>query len=271
MRARVIGLEVAGWSGSEELVICPFHDDNHASATWNPKSDLFYCFTCGIGMNLEQLLTRTGNKIDSELFYTDYDVPPKLDLTKDDHSWDMGVSGYSNYLKRRGISVSACKRYGVTLGDLGKRIIFPSVDLGGKTEGIICRYVDPGTGPRYRKSGRMFPVWPMDKLVGTMYGEYIIVTEGIFSCLRIATVSKVFKVVSLTGAKANRDIVRTLMPFNPIFIYDRDDAGKRAAAQMKRLRPDWFVMTSSPAPDDMQDDYRVQKLIDKLKQLIKIG
>jgi DNA primase len=60
MRARAVGLEVTGTSGGEELVVCPFHDDHNASATWNPKSDLFYCFTCGEGMNLEQLLRRTG-------------------------------------------------------------------------------------------------------------------------------------------------------------------------------------------------------------------
>ena len=271
MRARAIGLEVAGASGGEELVMCPFHDDHHASATWNPKHDLFYCFTCGVGMNLEQLLIKTGNKIDAEMFYEDYDLPVDLDLSRDEPEWDMGVTGYSNYLKDRGISIGACKKYGVNLADGGERIIFPSRNLDGKTEGIICRYIHPGSGPRYRKSGRMFPVWPMDHLVGSIYGEYIIVTEGVFSALRIATVSNTFKVFALSGAKANSGIVATLSAFNPIFLYDDDLAGKRAAKTMKCLRPDWSVLISKPAPDDMLADEQITKLVDKLKKLIDIG
>lgn len=269
MRARAIGLDVVGASGGEELVMCPFHDDHHASATWNPKSDLFYCFTCGIGMNLDQLLRRTGNTIDSELFYEDYDIPPKLDLSREDTHWEVGVSGYSQYLKDRGISPEVCKQYGVNLGDSAERIIFPSVNLGGVTEGIICRYIHEGSGPRYRKTGRMFPVWPMDLLVGMSYNEYIIVTEGLFSALRIASVSKVFKVVALSGAKANTDIAGVLSAYQPIFLYDRDLAGRRAAKAMKKIRPDWLVLTASPAPDDMLADDDIKKLVDKLLARIK--
>ena len=269
MRARTIGLEVTGASGGEELVMCPFHDDHHASATWNPKHDLFYCFTCGIGMNLEQLLTKTGNKIDAELFYEDYDLPVDLDLSRDEPEWDEGSAGYSEYLKGRGISFLACQKYGINLADGGERIIFPSRNLDGKTEGIICRYIHPGSGPRYRKTGRMFPVWPMDRLVGLKHGEYIIITEGVFSALRIATVDATFKVFALSGAKANSDIVAALSPFNPIFLYDGDPAGKRAARTMKHLRPDWSVLISKPAPDDMIADEQIKKLIAKLLKPIR--
>ena len=269
MRARAIGLDVQGSSGGEELVICPFHDDHHASATWNPKHDLFYCFTCGIGMNLEQLLKRTGNKIDSEIIFEDYDIPVDLELSREEPEWDIGVTGYSHYLKDRGISIGACQKYGINLADGGERVIFPSRNLSGKTEGIICRYIHPGSGPRYRKSGRMFPVWPMDHLVGLKYGEYILVTEGLFSTLRIATVSKTFKVFALTGAKANSDIVAALSAFNPIFLYDGDSAGKRAARTMKALRPDWDVLISKPAPDDMIADEQIIKLTTKLLKRIR--
>jgi DNA primase len=164
------------------------------------------------------------------------------------------------------------EQYGVMWGDEesgGPRVIFPSRSLYGKTEGVICRYVEPGLGPRYRKTGRMFPVWPMEILVGSIYGEYIIVTEGAFSCLRIASVSKIFKVVSLMGAKANHEIVAQLSAFNPIFLYDADDAGRRAAKEMKRLRPDWSVKISRPSPDDMLDDAQVKKLVAKIADEIK--
>jgi hypothetical protein len=267
MRARAIGLEVVGGSGGEELVICPFHDDSHASACWNPKSDLFYCFTCGLGMNLEQLLARTGNKVDSEAFYEEWTIPPKLDLSRDVDRLDVGTHGYSGYLKRRGITAEVMDDYGVMWGDEasgGERIIFPSRNTYGKTEGIICRYVHHGIGPRYRKTGKQFPIWPMDYLVGTVTGEYILVTEGLFSCLRVASVDKRFRTVSIAGAKANAGIVAALSPFNPIFLYDRDKAGIRAAKEMKKLRPDWLVMTAKVAPDDMLEDQQISRLIDKV-------
>lgn len=272
MRARAVGLEVTGTSGGEELVVCPFHDDHNASATWNPKSDLFYCFTCGEGMNLEQLLRRTGNMIDADLVYEDRIVAPDLDIARDDLIYDTGRRAYPKYLQDRGVSGDVMEQYGVMWGDEesgGPRVIFPSRSPYGKTEGVICRYVEPGLGPRYRKTGRMFPVWPMEILVGSIYGEYIIVTEGAFSCLRIASVSKIFKVVSLMGAKANHEIVAQLSAFNPIFLYDADDAGRRAAKEMKRLRPDWSVKISRPSPDDMLDDAQVKKLVAKIADEIK--
>jgi DNA primase len=272
MRANAIGLDVVGSSGGEELVICPFHDDHNASATWNPKSDLFYCFTCGIGMNLEQLLKRTGQEIDAELVYEDRIVIPDLEVRREELDIHVGTHAYPKYLQERGISAEAMEAYGVTWGDEesgGSRIIFPSQNLFGKTMGIMCRYIHPGTGPRYRKTGQMYPIWPMEHLVGSAYGEYVIVTEGLFSCLRIASVSSVFKVVSIAGAKANSEIVAALAAFNPIFIYDRDNAGVKAATRMKQLRPDWTVLTSKPAPDDMLEDSQIKKLVAKLADRIK--
>jgi len=262
MKGRAIGLEVVGASGGEELVKCPFHDDHHASATWNPKSELFYCFVCGIGMNLEQLLKKTGNKIDADIFYEEW-TPPSIDLSRDEASWEVGFTTHCDYLAERGVSKKVATKYGVEVSGDGERIIFPVRDHYGKTMGIIWRYINPGVGPRYRKSGKQYPIWPMDYLVGTARGEYVIVTEGLFSCLRIASVDPRFRVVALAGAKANLDIVAAMSAFTPIFIYDKDLAGIRAAKQMKSFRPEWTVFTVRVPPDDRSDE-GVKKLVDEV-------
>lgn len=269
MQGRTVGLEVVGTAGAEELVKCPFHDDTHASASWNPKSDLFYCFTCGFGMGLEQLLKATGKEIDSDAFMEEREEHVvKLDLSRPGSmSFSDGHYHYNDYLKRRGVSEQACIDYGVTVSGEGDKVFFAVTDTHGRTKGRISRNVHESS-TRYIKVGEQTPVWPMDHLVGLTYGEYVLVTEGLFSCLRIASVDKRIEVFALAGARANKSIVSVLSAFNPIFIYDRDKAGIRAARRMKKFKPEWIVLTAGISPDDMMLDSSITKLIDKLLKKI---
>lgn len=272
MQGRAVGLDVVGTAGGEELVKCPFHDDKRASASWNPKSNLFYCFTCGFGMGIHELLKRTKSSIDAEAFIEERsEHVVELDLSRPEAFRDsFGGMFYNDYLRARGVSEQVCIDYGVTVSADESKILFPVVNTYSKTLGRISRSTYE-TSTRYIKVGEQFPIWPMDHLVGLCYGEYIIVTEGLFSCLRIASVDKRIEVVSLAGAKANSGIVATLSSFNPIFIYDRDKAGIRAAKEMKRMKPEWTVLTSDPAPDDMHEDSSIATLIDRIIDKIEIA
>ena len=265
MQGRTVGLDVVGGAGAEELVKCPFHDDTHASASWNPKSNLFYCFTCGFGMGLEQLLKAMGKEIDSEAFYAEREEHVvELDLSRSGSmSFSDGYYHYNEYLKLRGVSEQACKDYGVTVAEDGSKVFFAVTDHIGKTVGRISRNVY-ASSTRYIKVGEQRPVWPMDRLMGLCYGEYVLITEGLFSCLRIASVDNRIQPFALAGAKANMKIVAALSSFNPIFIYDRDRAGIAAATRMKQLKPEWTVLTAATAPDDMLKDSSITKLIDKI-------
>lgn len=265
MKGRTIGLEVVGGAGAEELVKCPFHDDKNASASWNPKSNLFYCFTCGFGMGLEQLLSAMGKEIDIEAFMDEREEHVvELDLSRPARmSFSEGYCNYNEYLELRGVSEEVCKDYGVTVSGDGSKVFFTVTDHIGKTVGRISRNVY-ASSTRYIKVGDQRPVWPMDRLYSSPYGEYVLVTEGLFSCLRIASVDKRMSVFALAGAKANMYIVAALSSFNPIFIYDRDKAGIAAARKMKKLKPEWIVLTSKVAPDDMLEDSLITKLIDKI-------
>jgi hypothetical protein len=49
-------------TGAEEVkVLCPFHNDTNPSASINVKKDLFHCWTCGVGYNEQQFLSRMNN------------------------------------------------------------------------------------------------------------------------------------------------------------------------------------------------------------------
>lgn len=266
MKGSMLGLEVVGQSAGEELVKCPFHDDSHASASWNPKKNLFYCFTCGFGLNAQQLLDKTGYKV--ELGDEVTEEAPKLDLSRStERFFTPGLFHYHSYLKSRGISRETCGDYGVTASECEDVIYFPVTDVVGKTVGRISRVAYHTKGIRYIKVGKQTPVWPMDLIGRLCYGEWIIVTEGLFSCLRIASVDSRMICLSLAGARANKSIAATLAPFNPIFIYDRDVAGMRAAGRMKKLLPDSIVLTAGVPPDEMMDDSKIRKLVDKIFKL----
>jgi DNA primase len=220
-------------------------------------------------MGLEQLLHRTGNKIDEELWFDELSrEAPRIDLSRSTERWTRtGATDYNQYLKDRGVSLKACEDYEITVSHEGDRIFFPVTDLNGKTVGRISRSTFQTSGTRYIKVGEQTPVWPMHQLRNLCHEEYIIVTEGLFSCLRIASVSSTFEVFSLAGAKANKKIVAALASFNPIFIYDRDRAGISAAKRMKSFRPDWTVLTAKVAPDDMLKDSQIEELVTKLLNL----
>ena len=269
--ARAFGLEVIRNSGGEEIVKCPFHNDRHASAWWNPVKNLFWCSVCQIGANIEQLLFLTGNKIDVEAWneYEEREVP-LVSIEPDDYEPRVGAPFYSSYIERRGVSESIALAYGLTVGVVWPDITIPVRNRGGYLTGTITRFIDTtrSKGQRYQREGKMWPVWPMERLQGVIAGEFVLVTEGIFSALRWLSVNSTFCTFSTAGARANRDIAEVLSPFTPIFLYDADGAGRRAARKMRELRPDAFVYTMATAPDDM-DDAQLKKLDRWLRREIK--
>lgn len=267
LSARMFGLHVTGSSGGEELVRCPFHDDKHSSAWFNPRKGLFWCAVCQLGLNADQLQKRLGLEIvDSE----DVEhLPADLDLFETDLVLDLGQPIYADYFKERGVSFDVFQHYGLGWKDAEPQAaVFPVPNLMGVTTGTIYRYVDPSqTKTRYRKIGKISPVWPLNHLLGFATGSLVIVTEGIFSALRLASLSLIENVpiVSTLGAKANRSIIDVLQPFQPVFFYDDDTAGRTACQRMRQLAPLWQSWTLPTAPDDMNDN-DIISFAEKLKK-----
>lgn len=259
--ARMLGLEVTRVSAGEELVRCPFHSDSNASAWFNPHKGLFWCAVCNLGLSAKQLITKMGTDIDLDQVVSDAEGEiPDLDLIQENHILPMGnPHQWSSYYEGRGVSEEVVGMYQLEVNIVNHSIVFPVSDIWGNRIGSVERFINSeATGTRYKKSGTMTPVWPLHFLNLFKKGDSFIVTEGAFSALRLCTWSKRQGgrgiAFTLFGAKANQEIIDVLRPFNPVFLYDKDEAGINACRKMRKLAPEWDSVVLAKAPDDMSSE-----------------
>ncbi len=255
--ARAFGLTVTKMSGGQELVLCPFHNDRHASAWWNPTKELFYCAVCGLGLNAVQLANRLGLEHEEVV---EWDVEPEdFNLVDESEPWNLGVNEYHEYFKQRGICPTVIDRCGIRWKYTEpEAAVIPLCDINDNVQGVQYRYLDvEKAGTRYKTFGKVPPVWPMQRLPKLHEGQMVMVVEGAWSALRLETFSTENEhsyppAFALLGAKANEEIVEVLRPFQAVYLYDNDDAGRRACRKMRELSPlSWSFVGNSP--DDMND------------------
>lgn len=256
--ASAFGLSVEGTSGGEELVLCPFHDDRKASAWFHPKKELFYCAVCNMGLNGRQLAARMGLEYEGIKAYGD-EEPPDFDLYDSSPPLELGEEFYAMYMSQRGVKHSTCIEYGVRWkGGPSPAAVFPITTLGRVIVGAQYRYEKPELeGTRYRIIGDVTPVWPMHNLYALAPGSLLVVTEGVFSALRLHSFMEKNGVTgiypfALMGAKANTRILQLLSHLKPFFLYDKDDAGYKACTKMRSLGSDVRAFVTK-SPDDMSE------------------
>lgn len=273
MRAADFGLEVQGSSAGQELVLCPFHNDNHASAWFEPNRGLFYCAVCGVGFNSYQLAEKLGVEYDEIRWGEDDEIGEYNLLDASIVSAFPEEIGSHPYLEQRMVSSTVAKMYG--LRQSFDSIIFPIRTINGHEIGHVKRFFDTReSGTRYKVIGKQTPVWPIGFLK-QIESEYpVIVTEGAWSAMRINTVlmdtvKKFAPCLALFGAKANQLIVNCLNGIDKqvVFLYDRDEAGKRACRKMRTLMPYAHSFVVSTSPDDMTDEEIIRLMI----SIIQLG
>lgn len=279
---RDFGLKVSRkTANNESQVFCPYHDDKHASATFNHKTGLFYCFSCLKGATWRTLLKTTGvsgggwdaSDVEelsaypesvSKEFYFDL-------FTEYDERRLYGDKRHNPYVKNRGVSRSVEIEYGLEMVpgtiDYSESVLFPINDLGGNRIGALLRSTVDDNRPRYKKIGHMTPIWPVERLRKCKEGERILIVEGAFSALRVATACPELPVFSTFGARVPKGITDLLIPFNPIVLYDLDAAGHLAADKLKRIAPSWFVRCLHTSPDDM-NDRTIRRLMIRIHEIL---
>lgn len=255
--ARDFGITVVRTSGAEENVICPFHADSSPSASFNKTKGLFYCYVCGVGYNISQLAEKLC--IDMGDLDDEMEVLSDYDFVSGDTPLEIGerVEWHKYYWERK-VSGITCFTYDLHFKEGSfPAAVFPVKSLKGEVIGAVYRFTDP-KGNRYVKVGQMTPVWPMPFLKTFREGQPVIVCEGVFSALRIhsffSDIHSHLAALCLFGAKANQQIIDTLNPFRPVYLYDHDQAGIKACKKMRQLSPTSLAFTLSTAPDDMTDE-----------------
>lgn len=257
--AREFGIRVVRTAGDEEYCLCPFHSDHSPSASFNRVKGLLYCYVCGRGWNLVQLEGLLGVEVTPK----DDREPEDYDLLGSEEIFDLGEDKYVPYFEKRGIQPIIIMGYGVRWKQEPEAAVLPIRTLRWKLTGVAYRYLVGDT--RYKVFGKTTPVWPMHLLSSLSLRRKIVVTEGAWSAMRIASVlgSEVLP-LALLGAKASPAIVDVLRPFCTVFLYDGDPAGERACRKMRTLFPSAHAWTVPVSPDDMQDK-EIVELFDKLE------
>jgi len=259
--AREFGLVVQGTSGSEELVLCPFHSDGKASAWFSPSKGLFYCSVCNIGLNASQLSEKLGVLCLDDQEPGDYNLfaegnlIPELEL----------MSHYSEYIRERGVSLETAERFGVRWQERPAAAVLPLTTARGRVTGVAERYVDSKEqGTRYRFHGDRPPLWPLHLL--PEQGQVLYVTEGGWSAMRMYQRAGV-NCLALLGARANKAIAEVVDGFRTIFLYDGDLAGRNACEKMMGLAPLALCFTVQTSPDDMTEA-QIDRLVAKTMERI---
>lgn len=222
-----VGLHPEGITGGEYIVICPFHGDKHPSATFNPVSGLFYCFSCGATSTAEKLARKLGGSVVMERkpYFRDKDSIEWLPLLGGKLAVD------NSYLQERGVSKKQVERH--QIHETPNGIAIPIPNIKGRVVGIIIRKYK-GT-PRYLYLGEKPSLWPMDELFARNHHTDIFVTEGVFGKLRAERFG--VPAVSTMGAGVKEEVKNYLSHFKPHIVFDDDFAGYAGAGRIAWLVP----------------------------------
>lgn len=250
------GAEVEGSGGGWVSIRCPFHDDEHKSASFNEAEGAFKCHGCGVQGRPEDVLQRVSHLPPGEVQRILSELPERpavpgierryrrtpRDLSDAAAAYASNVHLVAEYLRRRGIG-----REQAVAGGLGYvtapvpgheqmvgRLTIPYVTGSGVVD-IRFRTVDsvagapkylslPGSKPRiYQASLALLP------------SRVMVVTEGeldafvLWRCLGIPA-------VGIPGASQwQQHWERVLEGYELVLVAgDGDDAGQRFAKEVSR-------------------------------------
>jgi len=250
--------------GNEYVGLCPFHEETKPSFYIDPVSQLFYCFGCQTGGNLQTFLQKLGLPTKEEDIgtralkfykYVFKKHPPKFldrELFTDEVCNEFNF-GYSNgqlsvYLERKGFNQTQIYKLGLfkeTDGRLEEimsgRVIMPVI-LKGKVVSFVG--YNPFKTPKYLFSKGKKYLFGLEQ-ARRFSKESIYIVEGIrdfFACYNTG-----FKnVVATLGNKITYsnavDIFR--ITNKVILVFDGDEAGKYGVFQFLENIPEFPVEIS---------------------------
>lgn len=218
----VLGLDVINVKGDECLVLCPYHNDRHPSASFNVRKGLFHCFTCGVNANVKEIAFTCQGVIR----YIDDDQIRVVHKGKKEwtHLLYEPLAIDNAYLRSRKVSNDLVEKFEIRQHSTG--VLFPLKDKMGKYIGMLeRRYAGV---PKYFFYGERPALWPFVNLYQD--SEYLFVTEGVFGVLNAERCgANAVSVLSATGISL---AIPYLNGRNCVAVFDDDFSGYVAASKM---------------------------------------
>lgn len=260
-------IRVSGRAGTEQLCICPYHNDSTPSASFSTTEGLFYCHACGTARNAYQLaVERLGlsKKAALEMLSANNfsDRSFEIDLYIDSERRIYGENEYPQYLEQRRVSRDLAHRFGLEYSRYFNAIVFPLKNIHGKREGGLFRSITGET--RYFSLGKKTPIWPMERLAFRTPKTKTFFVEGTFSAIRMYDViesqkydflGKDILVFAMMGSDIDEKFVQTVSQFGTnFFLFDNDRAGRKGSSKCLKNFIDPLVYLLDTSPDDMEND-----------------
>ena len=266
--AERMGMEV-----TRHKALCPFHDDHHASLSFNVRKNTFRCFVCGAHGGTIDLVMKGLRKDFKEacswLGGGEMMVQGSMFKSSRDSFQDSGfkfqekpfdASRYERYFQRPYLSPEA-KRFLFEERRLDERVVrwcrltswrdrqgvnwlqIPYYDREGKLVGIQNRNLQKGAQPRFRfPQGSECGIYNLPVLNRLHEGESLYITEGCSDCWAMLSAGhKAIAIPSATLLKPKD--VRLLETLNrelgtPFHMApDRDEPGERLFLQLQKVLP----------------------------------
>lgn len=245
---RALGLRVAGTSGQEVIVVCPFHDDHHPSACFNPVTGLLFCFSCGATATVKELAKTLGGQVrrTSEIGQR------RRTMKVEWHPLLASPPALGHpYLRGRQVTDEQVLRWGIRL--VPGAVVFPVTNKNNVIVGVILRR-EQGS-PRYLFFGEKPPLWPLGQLVDLDPRLPVFLTEGVFGKLR-AELADV-PAFAVMGASVNETISRYLAHRQVITVFDDDFAGYLGAGKVLFYLPGARAVIPGQEADELPlDEWR---------------
>lgn len=195
-------------------LLCPYHDDHNASASYSIPLGLFYCFTCGAVANKHKLEHEHG----------ELDIAEHTMFTYNPVNWEeqyhVGSIHVSEYAKSRLVTQELAEEYGLRFTE--DSVMFPITNNVGQMTGMQVRRVHET--PKYltlldTEKPMLTPmdIWNPE--------EPFFIVEGLFGMLRMRQAG--YNAYASMGVNMKRKHVNILKMYSDRFavIFDPDKAG----------------------------------------------
>ena len=282
--AERMGMEV-----TRHKALCPFHDDHHASLSFNTRRNTFRCFVCdshGGTIDLVMRVLRMGFK--EACGWLSLSPQPPLLKREGESVRLFDASRYERFFERPWLSAAA-RRFLFEERRLDERVVrwcrltswrdrngvewlqIPYYDREGRLVGIQNRNLDWFKGqssmfnvqgaPRFRfPRGSQCGIYNLPVLNLLKEGEPLYITEGASDCW--AMLSSGHKVVAIPSAtllsRKDKELLLSLSSSLSLTFHmfpDRDEPGERLFLQLRQVLPNLQHHQLPPDCKDFSDYY----------------
>ena len=263
--------------------LCPFHNDHHASLSFNVRKNTYRCFVCDAHGDTIDLVRHLLNKDFQQacLYLSDGSIEPiPAHSTHSTHETQspFDPSRYAPFFDRPYLSPEA-RRFLFDQRRLDPRVIrwcrltswrdrqgihwlqIPYYDPDGHLIGIQNRNLMPGGEPRFKfPKGAQCGIYNLPVLNRLKEGEVLYIAEGASDCW--ALLSAGHKAIAIPSATLlKKDDLQPLLTINSKLLTqfhmypDRDLPGERLFLQLQSLLPNLTHHHLPPPCKDYSDLY----------------